>query len=189
MNKYQNAGAGLKMMFIAAIGAIICSVVMIIPILGTIVGGIGALVFAIISLVGLNKAGADIDGCKKAFMLSIVKIVLNVLIAFLGKVLVLGTILTLLGYVVDFLIVYLVCTSVAAVMREIGQDSVASNGETVYKINLVCYAVSIVGGILALIPALAIIVGIVSVVVGIAAIVAEILYMIFLYKSSKALLA
>lgn len=186
MKKYENAASGLKMMFIASIGAIVAGVVSVIPILG-IIGSIAALVFAIMSLLGLNKAGRDIEGCKKAFMMTIGQIILNVLTNFLGGVPVVGLILNLASYVVSFLIVYFVCTSVAAVMREIGQDSIASTGETVYKINLVCYVVMIVAVILALIPALLIIAGIVSFVVGIAAIVAEILYMIFLYKSSNAL--
>lgn len=186
MNKYQNAASGLKMMFIASIGAIICAVVAVIPLIG-IIGGIGALVFGIMSLLGLNKAGRDIEGCKKAFMLTLIQIVLNVLSTFLGAVPVVGLILSLATYVVSFLIVYFVCTSVAAVMREIGQDSIASTGETVYKINLVCYAVMIIAVILAMIPALLVIAGIVSIVVSIASVVAEILYMIFLYKSSNAL--
>ena len=66
MQDLQNAGSGLKKMFIASIGAVVCTVLLIIPIVN-ILAMIGALVFAIISLVGLNEAGKDIEGCKTAF--------------------------------------------------------------------------------------------------------------------------
>lgn len=44
MQIYQNAASGLKNMFIAEVGVIICSVVAIIPFIG-IIGVIGSLVF------------------------------------------------------------------------------------------------------------------------------------------------
>lgn len=189
MQKYENASSGLKMMFIAAIGAIICRVIAIIPIIGTIIGGIGGLVFLIMSLIGMYKAGTDIDGCKKAFMCNIINLVVSVLKTFLGKVPVLGLILTLAGYVLTFLVVYLVCSSVGAVMKDMGHEDIASNGTLVYKINFVCYIATIVISILAVIPLVNIIAGLASIVVSIVILVAQILYMIFLYKSSNALAA
>ncbi|MGN0166596.1 MAG: hypothetical protein ACI4AB_01015 [Acetatifactor sp.] len=186
MENYQNTGSGLKKMFIAEIGAIICAVIMVIPLLGTVVGGIGAIVFTVISLVGLYSAGKDIEGCKQAFTLTIVNMVLSILGALLAKVAVLAVLISLASDVVSFLIVYLVCTSVGAVLKANNYADVAGKGETVWKINLVCYAVSIVVTILAKIPLLSILAGIVSFIVGIAGLVAGILYMIFLYKSYQA---
>lgn len=186
MENYQNTGSGLKKMFIAEIGAIICAVVMLIPVLGTIVGGIGAIVFAVISMVGLYSAGKDIEGCKKAFTLTIVNIVLSILGTLLSSVAVLSMIISLASTVVSFLIVYLVCTSVGEVLKVNNYADVAGKGELVWKINLVCSAVSIVVTILAEIPVLAILAGVVSMIAGIAALVAGILYMIFLYKSYQA---
>lgn len=189
MQKYENASLGLKMVFIASIGAIICGVIAIIPIIGTIIGGIGGLVFLIMSLIGLYKAGTDIDGCKKAFVCSIVQLVVNILKTFLGKVPVLGLLLSLAGYVVTFLVVYLVCSSVGAVMKDMGHEDIASNGTLVYKINFVCYIATIVLSVLAVIPLLNVIAWLGSIVISIVILVAEILYMIFLYKSSNAMAA
>ena len=186
MGNYQNTGAGLKKMFVAEIGAIACTVVMIIPIIGWVVGGIGAIVFAIISLIGLAAVGKDIEGCKQAFTLTIVNIVLSVLGSLFAKVAVISVLISIAENVVTFLIVYLVCTSVGAVLQANNYADVAAKGETVWKINLVCYAASIVITILSKIPLLSVLAGIVSVIVGIALIVAGILYMIFLYKSYQA---
>lgn len=186
MEKYQNAASGLKLLFIAQIGTIICSVVSVIPVIG-IIGSIGALVFLVLNLVGLFRAGQDIAGCKTAFTLSIV----NLIISLLGLIPVslLQTILGLAGYVVSFLIVYQVCTSVAEVMKEMGAEDTASTGGMVWKINLVCYAAMFVISILSLIPIINIIAALLSFVVAIVSLVPLILYMIFLNKSANKLAA
>lgn len=186
MGTYQNAGPGLKKMFIAEVGAIICTVLMLIPIVN-IIAAIGALVFMIISLVGLNAAGQDIEGCKKAFMFTIVNLLVSVLSSFLGSIAVIGTILTIAQSILSLLVTYYVCTSVSEVMNTIGHADVAQQGNLVWKINLVCYAVDIVLTVLALIPVLNVLAGIAGYVIGIVSLVAGILYMIFLNKSYKAL--
>lgn len=61
-------------MFIAEIGIIICTVLAIIPIVN-ILAAIGAIVFMVISLVGLNAAGKDIAGCKTAFVVAIINMI------------------------------------------------------------------------------------------------------------------
>lgn len=187
MEKYKNAAAGLNTMFVAEIGAIICSVVMLIPVVGTIVGGIGNLVFSVLLLVGLNCAGKDIAGCKTAFTLSIVNIVLSLLAVILSRIAALNSLISIASSVISFLIIYYVCSSVAEALCEVGEKEIAESGEKVYKINFFCYVASIVIGILAWIPFLAAIAGILAMVVGVALIVAGVLYLVFLYKSSKAL--
>lgn len=185
MGNLQNAGAGLKKMFIASIGAIICTVLVIIPIVN-IFAGIGALVFGVLSLVGLYGAGKDIEGCKTAFTLTIINMVLSIVSALVGTGF-LGAIFSVAGYVLSFLVSYFVCTSVSEVMRQIGAVDVASKGELVWKINAVCYAVLIVIAILSRIPGVALIASVAAIGVTIASLVASIFYMIFLNKSSKAL--
>jgi len=78
MGNYQNAGAGLKKMFIASLGAVICTVLMIIPLIN-IIAAIAAIVFAVLSIVGLYGAGKDIEGCKTAFIITIINLVVSVL--------------------------------------------------------------------------------------------------------------
>lgn len=59
MYGYENAASGLKKMFTAQVGGIICVVLMMIPFIG-VIGLIGVFVFGIMSLIGLNSAGKDI---------------------------------------------------------------------------------------------------------------------------------
>lgn len=185
MENLQNAGAGLKKMFIASIGAIICSVLLFIPIIN-ILAAIGALVFGILSLVGLYTAGKDIAGCKTAFTITIINLVVSIL-GNIFKTGILGSIVTIAGYVLSLLSVYYVCTSVAEVMNSINAGDVAQKGYTVWKINLVCYIVDIVIAVLALIPVLNVIAGVAAIIVAIVSLVASILYMVFLNQSYKAL--
>lgn len=185
MENYQNAGSGLKKMFIAEVGAIICAVLSIIPIIN-ILAGIGLIVFAVISLVGLYSAGKDIEGCKTAFMITIVNVIFTVLGVFF-KTGIFGAIISIVGDILGFLAVYYVCTSVSDVMTQIGASEVSEKGNTVWKINLVCYILMAVIAVLSLIPGINLVAGVVGVVISIVSIVADVLYMIFLSKSSQAL--
>ncbi|MCM1284365.1 MAG: hypothetical protein NC180_10465 [Muribaculaceae bacterium] len=186
MNQYPNAGAGLKKMYIAQIGALICTVCAIIPVIN-LIAAIAALVFLIISMVGLNGAGKDIAGCKTAFTLTIVNIVLSVVAVFFSAVPVVSTLFSVAENVISFLVVYLVCTSVAAVMTQMNANDVAESGNKVWKINLICYAAAVVIGILGMIPALTTAALILSVVLVIVTVIANIFYLLFLGKSSKVL--
>lgn len=186
MQTYENAASGLKKMFIAEIGAIICAVVAIIPILG-IIGVLGSLVFLVISLIGLNNAGKDIEGCKNAFTLTIVQLIVSVIAGLFGSG-VLGTILTIVNDIFALLIVRAVCMSVAEVMDMQRQPEIAGKGRTVWKINLVCYVIAIILSVISLIPLLGFaIAAIGSLITGILSLIASIMYMIFLNNSYKAL--
>jgi len=184
MEKYQNAASGLKMLFIAQIGVIICTVLAYIPVVN-LLAGIGAIVFLVLNLMSLYRAGKDIEGCNKAFLLSVVSLILSILK--LIPVSILQSLLSLAVSVISFLIVYLVCTSVAEVMKEFGAEDIASTGNTVWKINLICYAAAIVISILSLIPFINVIAGVFNIVVGIVNIVAMVMYIMFIYKSSQKL--
>lgn len=185
MNQYSNAGAGLKQMFIAQVGAIICTVCAIIPIIN-IIAMIGAIVFVVISLVGLYNLGKDIEECKMAFILTIVGAIVNLLASLLAAVPVVGALLSIAHSVISLLVVYFVCIPVSKVLSQIGATDAADMGQVVWKLNLVCYAASIVCSILALIPVLSVIGLLISIFVLIAALVGGIMYMVFLYKSYNA---
>lgn len=183
MQIYQNAASGLKNMFIAEVGVIICSVVAIIPFIG-IIGVIGSLVFLIISLIGLNNAGKDIEGCKTAFTLRIVQLIVSMIGSFIG-----GTVIAIIiNNILALFIIRAVCLSVADVLDTLQYSEIADKGRLVWKINLVCYVIAIILAVLELIP----FVGIVFAVLGgiisaVLSLIAGILYIIFLSKSYKAL--
>ncbi len=206
MYQYFNAAQGLKKMFIAAIGVIICMVCAALGGAGTVVSAgagslasagilvlfavvaaIGMIVFSIISIVGLYGAGKDIEGCRTAFILTIINLVVSVLKNFFKSAPVLGLVFELAGDVISFLTTFYVCTSVASVMLSIGANDVASMGEIVWKITLVCDIILVVMAILVMIPGLTIIAGISTFIVLIVSLVAQILYLVFLSKSYHAL--
>lgn len=183
--QYTNAGQGLKKMFIAQIGSVICSVLLFIPLIN-LIAMVGVLVFLIISLVGLNQAGKDIGGCQKAFQFTIAQLVLSVILNFAGNGFI-ATIVSVAYSVAGFLVTYFVCSSVAEVLRMRSYDDIASRGEMVWKINLVCYAVEIIVSVLSHIPLLNILTGPAGIILPVASLIAGILFITFLYRSSEVL--
>ena len=179
------ASKGLKKMFIAQIGGTVCIVLAVLPLIN-IVAVIAALAFSILSIVGLYEAGRNIDGCKTAFMLTIANMALSVVSGIAGTG-VIGLLLSIGGMVLQFLVTYFVCTSVAETLRRTGSEEIAKSGDLVWKVNLICYLASILISVLALVPVRGVLAVVGSFVVTIAELVAAILYLIFLYKSSAAL--
>ena len=186
MYGYENAASGLKKMFTAQVGGIICVVLMMIPFIG-VISLIGVFVFGIMSLIGLNSAGKDIEGCKTAFTLTIVQMVVSV-IGNLAGTGVFATVFSVVNDILALLIVRAVCLSVAEVMESLNRQDVADTGRSVWKINLGCYVVDIVLTILAVIPVLGTVLAVAgSVITVILSLVAGIMYIMFLSKSYKAL--
>ena len=183
--QYNNAGSGLNKLFIAQIGTVVSSVLLLIPIVN-LIALLAILGFLILSLVGLNEAGKDIAGCKTAFQLTAAELILNILSGILGSG-ILGTLISAASSVAGFLALYFVCSSVADVLRTRSHDDIASKGELVWKINLVCYAVEIVMSFLAHIPLLNVLAVPAGIIIPVVTIIAGILYIVFLYKSSLAL--
>ena len=212
MNQYLNAAQGLKKMFIAQIGIIICTVVDAIGIVGLAIGtasamvfasgslafmgvfgilailaGIGAVVFAVISLVGLYGAGKDIAGCNTAFTVTIVSLVVSVLGILFRSSTILSLLFSLAGFALSFQQTYFVCTSVSEVMSVIGAQDIANQGNSVWKIYLACSIIQAVIAVMGLIPVLNLLTGIGSIVNVIVSLIGLIMYMVFLQKSYKAL--
>lgn len=190
MSNYPNSGKGLKNMFIAAVGAIVCAVLMVIPFVN-IIAAVAALVFTILSLVGLWTVGKDIPECKMAFWFTILSSVLTSIAngvnnASATGTSVIGTLLSVAGSALSLAVTYYVCTSVGAALRTFGAEEAAASGDKAWKIVLWTTIASIVASILCLIPVLNIIGALLAVIAAIAAIVGLVFYMIFLSKASKA---
>lgn len=190
MSNYPNSGKGLKNMFIAAIGAIVCAVLTIIPLVN-IVAGIAALVFAIISLIGLWAVGKDIPECKTAFWFTIGSSVVSAIANGVNGVSasgtsVVGTLLAVVSSALSLAVSYYVCTSVPAALRTFGAEEAAAAGDKAWKIVLWTTIASMIATILCLIPILNIIGVLLALVAGVAGLVGTIFYMIFLNKAYKA---
>ena len=181
MNRYKNACDGLKMIFYSEIIAIVCSILLFIPVLGTIVGVYGMLACQIVGAIGLFFLGRDIEGCKLAFILTIVGIVINVAGNFSGLSILFG----IIGCVINFLIVFYICKPLSAALTSLGALQIADKGSLVWKINLVCYAILIVVKLVSIIPFINILAALVGGLTGLVQLVANIIYFIFLFQSYK----
>ena len=190
MSNYPNAGQGLKNMFIASIGAIVCAVLLVIPFVN-IIAVVAALVFTILSLVGLWTVGKDITECKMAFWFTILSSVLSGIAnvannASASGTSVIGTLLSVAGSALSLAVTYYVCTSVASALRTFGAEETAASGDKAWKIMLWTTIASVVASILCLVPILNIIGALLAVIAAIAGVVGLVFYMIFLNKAYKA---
>ncbi len=185
MSNYRNAGQGLRYMFVSEIGAIICTILALIPLIN-ILAVIGAIVLGILSIVGLYIAGKDLEGCRTAFWITIINLIFGILES-LFRSSSLGSIFSLVEATLSLMVVYYVCMSVNGALSETGYHDVARTGNTVWKINLACFIVQIVITVLALIPFINVLAVISSFLVLIAKFVGGILYLIYLHGSYQAL--
>ena len=136
-----------------------------------------------LNLVALYAAGKLEKGYNTAFMLSIAGIVVSVIDAFAGKG-VFGALVSIVSTVIGLGVLYFVVSTTNGLLNTSGANEVAAKGEKVWKINLICVVASVVLSLLAFIPVLA---GLLAVVVFIVEVVGAILYLVYLYNSSKAL--
>ena len=180
---YKNVGNGMHKMYIAELGAVICTVIALIPIIGTIIGGIGALVFGILMIVALYGVGKEVEGCRKAFILMII----GVVIGLLSAIPVIGKVLSLAGDVVSFLVIYLVCTSLGRLVSEAGDGATAALGEKVWKLHFIATVCSLIVQVLSWIPVIKVLAAVLAVIVAIFGIVVCCFYISFLNKGSKVL--
>ena len=182
---YNIAGRGLKRMAIGQIVALVSIVVLLIPVFG-ITGLIAMAVGGIMSIVGLWGAREAHEGYKRAFVMLIAGGVLSILGTMAGDGGV-GTLFDVLDSVAGMLQTYFVCTATSGLLREIGEEQEASRGDLVWKLNALCYIIAIVIAIVSVVSAG--VGGALNVVRTIVSLVANVIYIIFLYKSQQIMLA
>lgn len=183
MSEYPNVGSGLRLMFTARIGVIACMVVALIPVI-RIFAVIGALVFFVLDLVGLHRAGRDLPGCQNAFWLSIISLVIGLFKNTPGF---LGTVLNFATDILSLVVVYFVISSVNEVLQEIGYGDIARTGSMVWKIQLTCFIVGTVLSILVWVSVLDILAILTAFGILILTCIEGILFLYYLYKSYMAL--
>lgn len=179
MRNYPKAAGGLKLLFIAEILAIVAVVLSLVPVVGPIL----VIVAQVLILVGLYQAGADDEGYKTAFILSIVNLVVGIVSAFVGTG-VFSAILSIVSTVLNLAVAYFVINTTVNLAHSMGKDELSAKGQRVWKLYLICAVASIVITLLSFIPVLAAALGIL---LAIFQLIAYILYLIFLSKASQAL--
>ena len=192
MSNYLKAGKGLKNMFIATVGAIICQVLLVIPFpFVNSIAMVATMVFTILNLMGLWTVGEDIAECKKAFWFTILGWVVNSIANAANNLSatgtsVIGTLFSIGGSALSLAVTYYVCISAASALRSFGAEEAAASGDRAWEIALWTTIASIVASVLCLIPILNIIGALLAVIATIAALVGMVFYMIFLNKAYKA---
>lgn len=100
---------------------------------------------------------------------------------------ILATLLGVVSSVIDLMIVNTVVTTTGGLLNNVGSADLATKGQSIYKMYMICTIISVICNVLGLIPLINIIAGVVAFVVAIVLIVAWVRYMIYLSKSSSAL--
>lgn len=183
MGTYAHAANGLKKVFMAQIISIIAAFLALIPGLG-IISMIGAIFCLILTVIGLNEASMDHSGFRTALLLSVVNIIISLFTSGDGW---LSAIMSVVSSILSLASLYYVCHTASYLLRNLGENTIASNGDTVWNINLLCTVATIICSILAVIPLINILATIASVIIVIVSLIASIMYMIFLNNCSNAL--
>ena len=138
MENTSKVAIGINKAYRAMRGVLICSLLTWVSSL-KLWAALGILVFMVYYIVGLHEAGKYLAGCKKAFVLSVVNIVMVIpsMIPFSFV----NVPVSLVRYGTEFLAVYLVCTSVSEVTDCIGATDVRKEGKMAWQVNAICYGV------------------------------------------------
>ena len=136
MENFTNFGAGLKKLYIAELGTLICTILALIPVVN-IVAGIVLLGFSVLSMIGLYQAGTVIKGCKTAFIFAPQRpgIAAYMLLYIIP--------LSIINGMLSFFVVYYMCTSINIVMTNMQKNDIAKFGGIVWKIILFTTILSI----------------------------------------------
>ncbi len=130
----------------------------------------------VLPMMGLYQAGRVDKGYHTALVLSVVARVSGLLCRSIG-------VPDLLGYILEFAVVYLVCTKTARRLEAEGDLSTAARGRFVWKLDAACLAVTLLSGLLVPIMGERL-VGLLLVTL-VAALANAVFYMTFLYRASR----
>lgn len=192
----RRIASGLKKMFLGNLGLLIlASILMVIAIIAIVAQNVsmfavvllvlivaGILVFRIVDWVGLYGVGQYVPGCATAFILSILQMV----ISWCKQIPIIGGVAAIAAAVLALVEMYLVCTSVAEVLREIGASDIAELGGKVWKLTVAVQVLAILCTFLQSVTVLYLISSIV--VLGLN-IMTTIMYLKFLHEGSYILSA
>ena len=148
MENLSNLRSGMNSAYRAVRGTLICLLLTWVPSL-KLFAAFGIWVFIVWYMVGLYRAGKDIERCRRAFILSVVSIIMAVLsMSPFGFI---SIPVSIVRYGVEFLIVYLVCISVSEVTERMGAIEVKKEGTMAWQVNAVCFGLVAVISILELV--------------------------------------
>lgn len=175
--KDMTVSKALNWLFIAEILAILAFI--------PLVGGFLLIASFVLNLLALYGASKLESGYHNAFILAIAGIVISLVSALTKNSTIFSTLLSICSTVVSLGIIFFVVNTTGSLLQNAGASDIAATGRTVWTLNLICAAASVVLSLLALL--LPVIAAVLAIIVGIIQIVAYVMYLVFLNKSSKAL--
>lgn len=181
MDVRRTAGKGLYFMFLGEIIALL----EFLP----VVGAVAALAGMILSVYGLYTLSKAEDDYRSAFILMIFNCVLALVSGLiLHDSSLLSILCSLISMGINVAVVYLICNTTGWLLKDI-DDEVASRGQTIWKIVLLCTLVEIGCVILSVIPLINIVAAAGELIVTLIRAVIGIVYLVFLWQSQKVLRA
>ena len=182
MDRYPNAAAGLRLMFVGQLLMIAGVALIWVPLVGSLltIGGIAA------EGIGIYKAGIDDENYRGALVFVALALVVDLIAGFVSRGL-FGSLLDVAGNVLNLLVVFTVCNTTSNLLHSIGNEALSDRGGTVVKIYTGCTVISIVCGVLSIVPIINIAVALVSIVSAIVLVIGYVMYLFFLNDSSRSL--
>lgn len=142
MNNYENIGIGLRKMYVATIGTLVCTLLSSVPLVN-ILFAIGILVFCVINLQGYYYVGKDISAGQAAFVLQIITICLSLANTFDMIPNGLKFLYTIAAELIPFLAICIVYHSVCKILRAKGADEVARQGNIALCLQLASAVITV----------------------------------------------
>lgn len=170
----EQAAKGLRLLFWAAIVALFSWI----PLVG--------IVAAVLNLYALYTLSTAAPGYKTAFYVNIISLVITVISMFFKEGFMAG-ILSAAVSALSFLSVYFICSTTASDFLGSYHADLVSKARMIWMLYAVCTVVMLICKVLIYIPLINIGAALLAFVVAIVQIVAGILYLVFLWKSQKAL--
>lgn len=183
MNIYQECGRGLFFLFIAHIITLFAWI----PFIGSICTWV-SYILTIYAFFVMSQAATKYRQAfdyNRAYTCAIAQVVIAfVLLFFSGGIINSG--LSLINSILQFFLLYYVCTTTGELL--VGIDNVWSDrANTIWKGTLLCTFVIVVCQLIVFIPLIGFLAAFGMIIAGIAQVVINIIFIVFLYKSQKAL--
>lgn len=175
------AGRGLMLVFTGQI----VSFFSFIPFIGILALVAGAL----LSLYGFYTMSKTTAEYQNAFIFTLVGMAIGLFASFFSNGF-MGTVFSILKDIVNFLVVYYVCSSTSHLLEGMGLGiayAQADRGRTIWTLYAVCMGISIACRLLSYIPVVNILAALISIAGAVVQLVASILYLIFLWNSQRLL--
>lgn len=169
----EQASRGLLLLFVSAI----ISLFSWLPFIGIVAFGL--------NLYALYTLSTAAEGYRTAFYVNIVGIILSV-VGMVFKNGFLGALVDMAIQILNFLSVYFICKTTGDFLSTVDYR-LAGSGTTVWVLYAVCTGVMILCELLSVIPIINIGAALLSAGIAVVQFVAGILYLIFLFRSQKAL--